>query len=121
MFETAAYAAAGGAPSGPSMIMQMAPLLLIFVVFYFLLIRPQQQRVKSHREMVENLRRGDHVITGGGMIGKIIRVQGEEVTVELGENVRVKVLKATITEVRAKTEPAPANDSDADDTTTKED
>jgi len=121
MFETAAYAAAGGAPSGPSMIMQMAPLVLIFVVFYFLLIRPQQQRVKTHRGMVENLRRGDHVVTAGGLIGKIVRVQGEEVSVELAENVRVKVLKSTISEVRAKTEPAPANDSDTDDAEKNED
>lgn len=109
----AAILAAAG-PLGP--IGTFLPLILIFVVFYFLLIRPQQQRLKAHKEMVENLRRGDVVVTGGGIIGKITRVHGDEATLEIGENVRVKVLKATISEVRAKTEPAPANDAnDADD------
>ena len=116
MFDTTAHAgliaAAGGGPAG--MIMQLAPLLLIFVVFYFLLIRPQQQRLKSHREMVENLRRGDVVVTGGGIVGKITRVQDNEATLEIAENVRVKVLRNTISEVRAKTEPAPANDAGGD-------
>ncbi len=102
------------AAAGPNLFVQLAPLVLIFVVFYFLLIRPQQQRLKAHREMVTNLRRGDVVVTGGGLIGKITRVAGDEATVELAENVRVKVLKATISEVRAKTEPAPANDPEGD-------
>lgn len=115
MFETAAYAATGGGATGPSMLMQLVPFVLIIAVFYFLLIRPQQQRMKAHQEMVESLRRGDHVVTGGGLIGKIVRVNGDEATVELAENVRVKVLRSTITEVRAKTEPAPANDANADE------
>ncbi len=117
-------AAAAAPAAGPSMLIQFAPLVLIFVVFYFMLIRPQQQRLKAHRAMIANLRRGDVVVTGGGLIGKIVRVAetGDEATVELAENLRVKVLKSTITEVRAKTEPAkaeknepePANDSDGD-------
>jgi preprotein translocase subunit YajC len=99
-----------------SLLTNIAPLVLIFVVFYFLLIRPQQQRLKQHREMIGNLRRGDVVVTGGGFIGKITRVSDDEATVEIAENVRVKVLKATITEVRAKTEPAPAaNDAGDED------
>jgi preprotein translocase subunit YajC len=104
-------AAAGG---GQSFMLQLLPLVLIFVVFYFLLIRPQQQRMKAHKELIANLRRGDVVVTGGGLIGKITRVADDEATVELAENVRVRVLKGTISEVRAKTEPAPANDAEAD-------
>jgi preprotein translocase subunit YajC len=108
--QTGLLAAAGG--GGQAMVLQLLPLVLIFVVFYFLLIRPQQQRLKAHKDMVGNLRRGDVVVTGGGMIGKITRVADDEATVELAENVRVRVLKSTISEVRAKTEPAPANDAD---------
>jgi preprotein translocase subunit YajC len=98
---------AAATPGQVNPIIQFAPLVLIFVVFYFMLIRPQQQRLKTHKEMIAALRRGDVVVTGGGFIGKIVRVneQGDEVTVELAENVRVKVLKSTISEVRAKTEP----------------
>ena len=116
MFDTTAQAGLIAAAAGGSgnLVMQFAPLILIFVVFYFLLIRPQQQRLKSHKEMVENLRRGDVVVTGGGIIGKITRVQDNEATLEVAENVRIKVLKNTISEVRAKTEPAPANDAGGD-------
>jgi len=92
-----------------SMLLQLAPFLLIFVVFYFLLIRPQQQRVKKHREMIDNLRRGDEVVTQGGIVGKITKIADADATVEIAEGVRVKVLKHTITEVRNRTEPA--NDS----------
>lgn len=103
-------AAAAAPAAGPSMLIQIAPFILIFVVFYFMLIRPQQQRIKAHRDMIAGLRRGDVVVTGGGLIGKIVRVSdtGDEATVELADNLRVKVLKSTITEVRAKTEPAKA-------------
>lgn len=101
---TLAAAATGGGAS--AFLIQIAPFILIFVVFYFLLIRPQQQRVKKHREMVENLRRGDEVVTAGGLVGKVTRIAETEVTVELAEGVRVKVIKHTISEVRARTEPA---------------
>jgi len=104
---TAAGASGGGFGY---MLMQFAPFILIFVVFYFLLIRPQQQKMKAHRELVEGLRKGDEVITSGGFIGKITRVGDTEATVELAEGVRVKVLKQTISEVRTRTEPA--NDTD---------
>lgn len=117
MLETPVLAAAGG-PAGPGLIMQIAPLLLIFVIFYFLLIRPQQRRMREHREMVDKLRRGDVVVTAGGLVGKVIRVQDAEATVEIADNVRVKLIKSTIQEVRAKTEPAPAapaNDGDGGD------
>lgn len=111
------FLATAGAGGGLTTILfQFAPFILIFVVFYFLLIRPQQQRLKKHREMVDSLRRGDEVITSGGFIGKITRVGETEATVELSEGVRVKVVKSTISEVRTRTEPA--NDdgpSDSDD------
>ncbi|NBB83790.1 MAG: preprotein translocase subunit YajC [Alphaproteobacteria bacterium] len=90
----------------PSLIIQLAPLILIFVVFYFLLIRPQQKRMKEHREMLSNLRRGDRVVTGGGIIGQIVKVGDDELTVEIGEGMRVKVLRSTVSSVLSKPEPA---------------
>lgn len=87
---------------------QFVPLILIFVIMYFLLIRPQQKRAKDHAAMVQALRRGDQVITQGGILGKISRVkEGErEVEVEIAEGVRIRVLRQTIAEVISKTEPA---------------
>jgi preprotein translocase subunit YajC len=115
MFISSAYAqpAAGGDPT-TGLIMQIAPLILIFVVFYFLLIRPQQQARRKHMEMVAQLKKNDIVVTSGGMIGKVKSVADDEVRVELAPNVDVRVLRHTIAEVRSKTEPAPANDSKAD-------
>jgi preprotein translocase subunit YajC len=109
-----AQAAAPGAAAPDqtmAMLLQIAPLILIFVVFYFLLIRPQQQRMKAHQAMIAALKRGDVVVTSGGLIGKIKSVQEDEARVELGPNVEVRVLKHTIAEVRTKGEPAPANDT----------
>jgi len=91
----------------------LLPLVLIFVVFYFLLIRPQQKKQKQHREMLEALRRGDRVVTAGGIIGQITKVNSEaELTREISEGVRVKVARAMISDVLAKTE---ARDKDDDD------
>lgn len=107
MFITPAYAqAAGGAAANP--IMQFLPLILIFAIMYFLMIRPQQKKAKEHKAMVEALRRGDQVITQGGVIGKVSRVkEGEnEVEVEIAEGVKVRVVKSTIVQVLNKTEPA---------------
>lgn len=118
MFSSTEYLtlAAAGAGGASAFLVQLAPFILIIVVFYFLLIRPQQQRMKKHREMIENLRRGDEVVTAGGMIGKVTRIAENEVTVELAENVRVKVLKHTISEVRARTEPSRSkSDEDKDE------
>jgi preprotein translocase subunit YajC len=84
------------------------------LVFYFLLIRPQQKRMKEHKEMVEGLKRGDEVITQGGLIGKVVKVADEEVTVELSEGVKVRVVRQTISTVRGRTEPKPANDAKSD-------
>ncbi|MCA8887798.1 MAG: preprotein translocase subunit YajC [Parvularculaceae bacterium] len=111
MFITPAHAQAAGAaePAAFSPLM-LAPYILIFVVFYFLLIRPQQQARKKHMEMITNVRRGDVVVTAGGLVGKITKVlEGEEVMVELADNVVVKVVKSTLSDVRTKPAPA-AND-----------
>jgi preprotein translocase subunit YajC len=81
----------------------MVPLILLFGIFYFLLIRPQQQRMKTHQQMVEAVRRGDTVVTAGGLIGKVAKVKDDgELMVEIADNVQVRVLKSTLTEVRAK-------------------
>lgn len=85
------------------LISTLVPLVLLFAIFYFLLIRPQQQRVKSHRQMVEAVRRGDTVVTAGGLIGKVAKVKDDgELMVEIADNVQVRVLKSTLTEVRTK-------------------
>ncbi|MCV6585137.1 MAG: preprotein translocase subunit YajC [Marinibacterium sp.] len=86
---------------------QFLPLILIFAIMYFLLIRPQQKKVKEHQAMVEALRRGDQVVTAGGLIGKVVKVKDDnEVEVELSEGVKVRVVKSTIAQVLNKTEPA---------------
>ncbi|RKT34638.1 protein translocase subunit yajC [Roseovarius halotolerans] len=86
---------------------QFIPLILIFAIMYFLLIRPQQKKLKEHKAMVEALRRGDQIVTQGGLIGKVAKVKdGDEVEVDLSEGVRVRVVKSTIAQVLSKTEPA---------------
>ncbi len=91
-------------------------LVLIFVVFYFLLIRPQQKKAKAHREMIAGLRRGDRVVTSGGIVGQVQRVIGDsELSVEIAEGVRVRVMRAMIAELVAKPEPSRARDDDYDD------
>jgi preprotein translocase subunit YajC len=92
-------------------ILQLAPILLMVVLFYFMLIRPQQKRAKEHQAMLGNLKRGDNVVLSSGVLGKIVRVEDKEVGVEIAQGVTVKVMKGMITEVRAKGEPAPANDA----------
>ena len=83
------------------------PIILIFVIMYFLLIRPQQKKIREHKNMVDNLRRGDQVLTQGGIIGKITKVkEGEEIEVELVKDVKVSVIRSTIVNVLSKTEPA---------------
>jgi len=106
MFVSPAYAQAGAAPGGfdPGV---FVPLILIFVVFYFLLIRPQQKKMKQHRDMVSALRRGDRIVTAGGLVGTITKVvDDKEVMVELAEGVRVRVVRSTIAEVLTKPQPA---------------
>ncbi|WP_420343686.1 preprotein translocase subunit YajC [Paenirhodobacter sp.] len=108
MFVTPAFAQdAGAAAGGMAAFGQFLPLILIFVIMYFLLIRPQQKKVKEHRSMVEALRRGDQVVTQGGIIGKVTNVkEGGEVEVEIAAGVKVRVVKSSITTVMSKTEPA---------------
>jgi preprotein translocase subunit YajC len=79
------------------------PLVMLFAIFYFLLIRPQQQRVKQHQQLVDSVRRGDTVVTAGGLIGKVAKVKDDgEILVEIADNVQVRVIKSTLTEVRSK-------------------
>jgi len=86
-----------------SLLQTAAPLVLVFAIFYFLIIRPQQQRAKQHREMVENVRRGDTVVTAGGLVGRVAKVKDDgEIMVDLADNVQVRVLKNTLSEVRTK-------------------
>jgi len=88
-------------------IAQFIPLILIFAIMYFLLIRPQQKKMKEHQEMVNNLRRGDQVVTQGGLIGKVVKVKEEnEIEVEVADGVKVRVVQNTISQVLNKTEPA---------------
>lgn len=103
MLITPAYAQSA-AGSGDFFI-QIMPFLLIFVIMYFLIIRPQQKRLKHHRDMVAALRRGDTVVTGGGLIGKVTKVDEDELQVELAQGMRVKVIRSTITDVRSKNQP----------------
>ncbi|RMD90313.1 MAG: preprotein translocase subunit YajC [Alphaproteobacteria bacterium] len=104
LFATPAYAqSAGGAGAG---IASFLPLILIFAIMYFLMIRPQQKKVKEHRAMVEALRRGDQVVTQGGLIGKVTKVKDNEAEIEIAPDVRVRVVKHTIQQVLSKTEPA---------------
>jgi preprotein translocase subunit YajC len=106
MFITPAYAQAG-ATGGNEMLLQLLPFVAIFVIMYFLILRPQQKRVKSHAEMVNNLRRGDTVVTNGGLIGKITKVlDNHEVEIQIADGVKIRQVKQMVTEVRAKGEPA---------------
>ena len=86
---------------------QFVPLILIFAIMYFLLIRPQQRKLKDHKKMVESLRRGDMIVTQGGLIGKVTKVKEDnELEVELSEGVKVRVVQTTVAQVLSKTEPA---------------
>lgn len=112
MFITPAYAqAAGSAPGdGSAFILQFVPLLLIMAIFYFLLFRPQQQAAKRHRDKVGAVKKGDSVVTGGGLIGKVTRVEDNQVEVEIAAGVKVKVVKATLSDVTPLGSAKPAND-----------
>ena len=107
MLVTPAYAqAAGGGDVFTSLVI---PMVLIFGIMYFLLIRPQQKKLKDHQAMIEALRRGDQVVTAGGVVGKVTKVRDDdEVEVEIASGVNVRVVKHTIATVRSKTEPANA-------------
>ena len=105
MFATPAYAQAAAGPGGA--FASFIPLILIFAIMYFLLIRPQQKKVKEHQAMVEALRRGDQIVTQGGVIGKVTKVlEDNKVEGEIASGVKVQVIKTTVAQVLNKTEPA---------------
>ena len=106
MLISTAYAQSVGGIPGSDMLIQIAPLVLIFIVFYFLLIRPQQRKLKEHRDMVAAVRRGDVVVTAGGIIGKVAKVDDQELTIEIADGVRVRVVRSTVGEVRSRNQPA---------------
>jgi preprotein translocase subunit YajC len=106
MLISPAYAQAAGGTPGGDLISMILPLVMIMGVFWFLLIRPQQKRLKEHQELVKNVRRGDTVVTGGGIVGKVHKVVDDnEIILEIAENVRIRVLKSSISEVRTRGEP----------------
>ena len=125
MLISPAYAQAGAAAE-PNLLVTFLPLIAIFAIFYFLMIRPQQRKMKLHREMVANLRRGDKVVTAGGFIGTVAKVHDDELEVEIAKDVKVRVVRGTISEVVNKSQPRgekttakreePANEPEAAET-----
>jgi preprotein translocase subunit YajC len=105
MFVTPAFAQASPF-AADGMLVQLLPFVAIFVIIYFLMLRPQQKKVKEHQELVKNLRRGDTVITSGGLVGKVTKVvDDEQIEVEIADGVRVRQVRSMVTGVRAKGEP----------------
>jgi preprotein translocase subunit YajC len=105
-FIAPAYAQAAGSPATGDLVMQMAPFAIILVIMYFLILRPQQKRARAHQDLVKNIRRGDTVITSGGLVAKVARtIDDAEVELEVAPNVKVRQLRHLITEVRSKGEP----------------
>lgn len=107
MFITPAYAqAAGSGAGGADILMSVLPFILIFVIMYFLIIRPQRQQMKKREEMLKNVRRGDVVVTGGGLVGKVTKViEDSELEIEIADGVKVRALRSMLADVRLKTEP----------------
>jgi len=107
MFITPALAQGlGGVGGDGGMLMSLLPFALIFVIMYFLILRPQQKRVKQHQEMVKNVRRGDTVITNGGLIGKVTKViDDDQIEIEIADDVRIRQMRQMVSDVRAKGEP----------------
>ena len=99
-----------GSAGAQGLLLQFLPLVALLVLFYFLLIRPQQRRVKTHQAMIGAIKRGDTVVLSNGMIGKVVRVEDAETQVEIAPNTNVRVVKSMISEVRARGEPIAAND-----------
>ena len=106
MFITPAFAQAASPFGGDNMLVSLLPFVLIFVIMYFLILRPQQKRVKQHQEMVKNVRRGDTVVTSGGLVGKVTKVvDDDQIEVEIADGVRVRQMRPMVADVRAKGEP----------------
>ena len=107
MFITPAYAQAAGGGDTNSMLMSLLPFALIFVIMYFLILRPQQKKVSDHADLVKNIRRGDTVVTSGGLVGKVTKVvDDDQIEFEISDGVRVRQMRQMISGVRAKGEPA---------------
>lgn len=107
MFISPAYAQAAAGGDANSMLMSLLPFAMIFVIMYFLILRPQQKKVKSHAEMVKNIRRGDIIITNGGLVGKVTKVvDDDQVEMEISDGVKIRQMRQMITGVRTKGEPA---------------
>ena len=113
MFSSPAYAQTAAASGGAGMaaFVQFVPLIAIFAIFYFLMIRPQQARAKAHRAMLDAVKKGDEVVTGGGIIGRVMRVQDQELEIEVAPTVKLRVVKGTLSDVRTKPVPSAANDA----------
>ncbi len=110
MFITPAYAQASGGLGTTDMLVQFAPLIFVFAIMYVLLFRPQQKRAAEHKLMIKNVRRGDTVVTNGGIVGRVTKViDDNELEAEIADNVRVRVVRSMITDVRAKGEPVKAD------------
>ncbi|WP_208441061.1 preprotein translocase subunit YajC [Bartonella raoultii] len=107
MFINNAYAQVAGGVSNGTSLVSFVPFILIFVIMYFFMIRPQRLQMKKRQEMLDAVRRGDTVITGGGVIGKVTKVYNEsgELEVEIGDDMRIRVIRSTLTDVRVKGEP----------------
>ena len=103
---TPAFAQGLGGGGTNDVLMSLVPFVLIFIIMWFLIIRPQQKRVKSHQEMIKNVRRGDTIITSGGIIAKVSKVIDDtEIEAEIADGVRVRIVKGMVSDVRAKGEP----------------
>ena len=110
MFVTPAYAQSTGAGGGADMLMTFFPIILIFVIMYFLVLRPQRNQMKQREAMLAGIRRNDTIVTGGGVVGKVTKVYEDtgELEVEIAPNIKVRVLRVTVADVRVKGEPAAA-------------
>ena len=121
MLISTAYAQAAGPASAGGGLDMLIPFVLIIPIFYFLLIRPQQKKMKDHRALIAGVKRGDRIVTGGGIIGQVTKVIGDnEVQVEISEGVRVRVVRSSITEVLSKTVPADSKGADKAEAVTAE-
>lgn len=110
MFVTPAFAQAGGGAGAGDILTSLAPILILIVIFWFLIFRPQRKRMKEHQSMLGAVRRGDTIVTTGGLVGKVTKVvEGEDLEVEIAQGTKVKVVRSMISDVRSKSEPVNDN------------
>lgn len=114
MFITPAFAQGASSVGGPDILTSLLPFVLIFVIMYFLIIRPQRKAMKDRAAMLQAVRRNDTVVTGGGIVGKVSKViDDNELEVEIAANTKIRVLRSMLSEVRVKGDPVAANDAPA--------